>query len=229
MLVKGLSYSQVDYIEAISSITRTHGHAHTKDIADAMKVKMPSVTIALQQLAAKGYISYSPHRPVELTAAGMAVAAHIDASHHALEHFFQMVLALPPTTAHEASSSIDHIVDDDVVRRFIAFSDAIANRSDSHALAVHLSEAMGYINDCPNEHYAVMSAMPVGCRAEFVRPSANFSGSLPFTPGVIASIGEFSLDRSTQSVYLEPDGRRCSLPLAQAENLWFRLIATAAN
>ena len=45
------------------------------------------------------------------------------------------VLALPPDTAHIASSSIDHIVDDDVVRRFIAFSDAIANRSDSHALA----------------------------------------------------------------------------------------------
>ena len=225
MLVKGLSYSQVDYIEAIDALSRTHGHAHTKDIADAMKVKMPSVTIALQQLSSKGYINYSSHRPVELTESGKAVASHIAASHRALEHFFQMVLALPPDTAHIASSSIDHIVDDDVVRRFIAFSDAIANRSDSHALAVHLSEAMAYINDDPESQYAVMSALSPGDRCEFVRTSRNLrSYEPPCAAGTALLIGEFSLDHTALSVFLQDSGRRMVFPLEVAENLWVRKL-----
>jgi DtxR family transcriptional regulator, Mn-dependent transcriptional regulator len=226
MLVKGLSYSQVDYIEAIAHLTHTHGHAHTKDIADTMKVKMPSVTIALQQLAARGYINYSSHRPVELTESGKVVAAHIEASHRALEHFFQMVLALPPDTAHIASSSIDHIVDDDVVRRFVAFSNAIAYRSDSHALAVHLSEAMAYINDFPEERYAVLSALNPGVVCEFVRPSRNFTGIAPFEAGQQLEIGEFSLDRTSLAVFSRQDNKRTMLAREDAENLWVRVLSS---
>ncbi len=224
MLVKGLSYSQVDYIEAIAHLTHTHGHAHTKDIADTMKVKMPSVTIALQQLAARGYINYSSHRPVELTESGKQVAEHIEASHRALEHFFQMVLALPPDTAHVASSSIDHIVDDDVVRRFVAFSNAIAHRSDSHALAVHLSEAMEYINDFPNETYAVLSALNPGVICEFVRESRNFHGPAPFAASETLVVGEFTLDHTALAVFSRKNNKRVMLTREDAENLWVRVV-----
>ena len=48
-----ISSSLEDYIEVISEIIEENGHAHTKDIADRLNVKMPSATKALQNLSEK--------------------------------------------------------------------------------------------------------------------------------------------------------------------------------
>ena len=65
-----ISSSLEDYLEAIAEIIEEQGHAHTKEIADHLKVKMPSVTNALQALSARGLIHYQSHSPVFLTPAG---------------------------------------------------------------------------------------------------------------------------------------------------------------
>ena len=45
-----LSESLEDYLEAIAELIVVEGHAHTKDIARKLDVKMPSVTGAIRQL-----------------------------------------------------------------------------------------------------------------------------------------------------------------------------------
>ena len=85
----GISSSLEDYLEAIAEITEINGHAHTKDIADKLHVKMPSVTNALQGLATRDLIIYRSHAPVELTPAGARVAAEIRRRHQILKGFFQ--------------------------------------------------------------------------------------------------------------------------------------------
>ena len=69
-----ISSSLEDYLEAIAEIIEEQGHAHTKEIADHLKVKMPSVTNALQALSARGLIHYQSHSPVFLTPAGAETA-----------------------------------------------------------------------------------------------------------------------------------------------------------
>ena len=56
-----VSASQEDYIEAIAELIEEHGHAHTRDIAVKLGVKMPSVTNALWSLSRQNLILYSPN------------------------------------------------------------------------------------------------------------------------------------------------------------------------
>ena len=69
-----LTESLEDYLEAIAELIEIEGHAHTKEIAQKLHVKMPSVTGALRQLEQLGYIIYNTHYPVQLTPAGKEVA-----------------------------------------------------------------------------------------------------------------------------------------------------------
>ena len=72
-----LSESLEDYLEAIAELIAVEGHAHTKDIAEKLKVKMPSVTGAIRQLKKLNYIIYNSHCPVMLTAEGKAIAEDV--------------------------------------------------------------------------------------------------------------------------------------------------------
>lgn len=49
-----ISSSLEDYLEAIAEIIERNGHAHTKDIADRLGVKMPSVTNARRRFRRAG-------------------------------------------------------------------------------------------------------------------------------------------------------------------------------
>ena len=69
-----ISSSLEDYLEAIADLIDANGHAHSKELAERLQVKMPSVTNALQALAARDLIEYRSHQPVVLTAAGAQAA-----------------------------------------------------------------------------------------------------------------------------------------------------------
>ena len=83
-----LSESMEDYLEAIAELIAVEGHAHTKEIAQKLNVKMPSVTGALRQLEQMGYIIYNTHYPVQLTEEGKRVADGILKRHTVLKSFF---------------------------------------------------------------------------------------------------------------------------------------------
>ena len=49
-----MSSHMEDYLETIALLIEEHGHAHARDVARRLNVKMPSVTSALKLLAARG-------------------------------------------------------------------------------------------------------------------------------------------------------------------------------
>ncbi|MBP5586310.1 MAG: hypothetical protein J6Y92_08165, partial [Lentisphaeria bacterium] len=49
-MIPQLTESLEDYLEAIAELIAVEGHAHAKEIAAKLNVKMPSVTGALRQL-----------------------------------------------------------------------------------------------------------------------------------------------------------------------------------
>ena len=75
-----LTESLEDYLEAIAELIAVEGHAHAKEIAAKLNVKMPSVTGALRQLEKMGCIHYNTHYPVQLTEKGRLIAE--DVIHH---------------------------------------------------------------------------------------------------------------------------------------------------
>ncbi len=137
-----LSSSLEDYIETIAELTASKGHAHTKDIADRLRVKMPSVTGILQKLESMNLIIYNSHQPVTLTEAGQAIARKIMRRHQILTDFFSNILGLPIDKAKKTACEIEHHVDEDIIERILIFSNAVSTRQDSCALRTSLSEAL---------------------------------------------------------------------------------------
>ena len=116
-----VSASLEDYLEAIRALIAGHGHAHTRDIALRLKVKMPSVTRALQLLARDGHIVYRKNYPIVLTESGIAIADEVQRRHSFLESFFANQLGLDPEKASATACRIEHIVDADTMARWEDF------------------------------------------------------------------------------------------------------------
>lgn len=121
-----LTASQEDYLEAIKELIDEgdHGHAHTSDIARRLGVKMPSVTTALGVLRKAGLLHYDTSRPVTLTEAGEREALRVIRRHRVLAWFFQGVLGLDEETASSTACRVEHVIDDRVVDRIEALTEA---------------------------------------------------------------------------------------------------------
>ncbi len=162
MEMEKISSSLEDYLEAIAEIIEDNGHAHTKDIADKLHVKMPSVTSALQTLSAKGLIRYQSHAPVVLTAAGSERAAVIRLRHAAFNNFFREILKLSPEEANDTACKVEHIVCEKVMSRFVSLTDAIMQRSDCAELRKYLEQTMPQICSDSTEDLVSLDQLAVG-------------------------------------------------------------------
>ena len=89
-----LTESLEDYLEVIAELIAVEGHAHVKEIAARLNVKMPSVTGALRQLEKMNYINHKTHYPVQLTEKGRIVAEEVIYRHGILKRFFSEILGL---------------------------------------------------------------------------------------------------------------------------------------
>ena len=215
-----LSESLEDYLEAIAELIAVEGHAHTKDIADKLGVKMPSVTGAIRQLKAMNYIIYNSHCPVVLTAEGKAIAEDVIHRHKVLKEFFSEVLGLPVAKASDAACHIEHVVDADAIRRFVIFSEAIEHRSDAQKLRTYLSEAMSNLENAENEAMAVLSEFKVGDTIKVQRFGRNLkeTAETGVAIGDVLTIEGVSLDKT--SLRLIREGGAIELPQTMAENIW---------
>lgn len=120
-----ISSSLEDYLEAIADLIDANGHAHSKELADRLQVKMPSVTNALQALAARDLIVYRSHQPVVLTAMGAQAAEIIRKRHQCLCRFFEDVLALSHDEADATACKVEHDINENVLNKLIALTDLL--------------------------------------------------------------------------------------------------------
>ena len=214
-----LSESLEDYLEAIAELIAVEGHAHTKGIAEKLNVKMPSVTGALRQLEKLGYIIYNTHYPVVLTSEGKAVADEVMRRHLVLKSFFSDVLGLPLETASDTACRLEHDVDEDTIRRFVLFTEAIGSRDDARKLQTYLTEAMAHLDDEATRDFTVLSALAPGERAKVVKAGRNIGGEkLPVAIGDQVTLQGISLDRSRFRVSVA--GKMREIPVSVAENLY---------
>ncbi len=157
-----LSSSLEDYLEAIAIIIEQNGHAHAKDIAGRLQVKMPSVTNALLQLSQRGLINYQSHAPVSLTAAGTECAAVIRNRHNSLKSFFCRILMLEEKAADEAACKVEHAIGEQVISRIVSLTEAILEREDCTILRDYLAKNMVQIGVRPGETLVPLSSLAEG-------------------------------------------------------------------
>ena len=215
-MAEQLTESLEDYLEAIAELIAVEGHAHAKEIAAKLNVKMPSVTGALRQLEKMGCIVYNTHYPVQLTEKGREIAEDVIHHHGVLKKFFSEILGLPLDKASETACRLEHLIDCDTISRFILFSEAIEKRTDARALQTYLTEAMSQpglkvLSDCRPGEKAVVEKFGRNIAADAV-PQLK--------PGDAVTVEGFSLDRSALRVTV--GGRTFEAPTPLAENIWVR-------
>ena len=216
-MIPQLTESLEDYLEAIAELIAVEGHAHAKEIAAKLNVKMPSVTGALRQLEKMGCIVYNTHYPVQLTEKGREIAEDVIHHHGVLKKFFSEILGLPLEKASDTACRLEHLIDCDTISRFILFSEAIEKRTDARALQIYLTEAMSM----PDR--AVLSDCRPGEKAVVEKFGRNLAQDAVtgLKPGDTLTVGGFSLDRSAIRITTD-DGRTLDIPTPQAENIWVR-------
>ena len=176
-----ISSSLEDYLEAIAEIIEQNRHAHTKDIADKLGIKMPSVTNALQTLSAKGFIVYQPHSPVILTVSGTERAAVIRRRHAALKTFFQEILKMNAEDANETACKVEHAVSEEVMSRFVFLTDAILQQPGAAELRDYLNRTMPNITlEHKDDDTISLDQLEQGKCAVVVKTSNNLRGIKKF-------------------------------------------------
>ena len=219
---KTLTESREDYLEAIAELIAVNGHAHTKEIARKLNVKMPSVTGALHQLQDLGYIVYNSHYPVQLTIAGQKLADSVIRRHRVLKKFFSDILGLNPEKASETACRLEHSVDEETISRFIIFSEAIEHRQDAKALQIYLTEAMSLVDQGESAEFCVLSELAPGDSGTVEKFGRNIA---PGTDTKVAirdqvTLEKVSLDRSIYTVKTSVSS--VDIPLGIAENIWVK-------
>lgn len=142
-----LSENLEDYLEAISSISSEKGSARPTDIANAMSVKKPSVTAALNALAEKGLVEYRPYKPVILTKDGQTVADSVRRKHKLLSEFFTTVLGVNASEADLAACRMEHALEDGIMKKLVKFLKGIPRRGSCAGCPMFSSSCA---KDCPN-------------------------------------------------------------------------------
>ncbi len=99
-----------NYLETIYLVEKEHGHAHIKDIAQAIKISMPSVNQALKKLKKAKLLDSKRYGPVHLTEKGRSVAEKIFQRHKIISDFLCLVLGADRRTAEEDACRIEHIL-----------------------------------------------------------------------------------------------------------------------
>ncbi len=213
-----LTASLEDYLEVIAELTATYGHAHTKEIAQKLNVKMPSVTGALHQLVKKGYIIYNSHYPVQLTDEGKRVADEVTRRHRILKKFFTDILHLSPEKASATACHLEHVVDEDTIRRFVVFSQAIESRSDAEKLQVFLAEAMALLDDADGKNIVTLAELADGESAavEFFGKNLAPADIPPLQSGDIIECH----CENCQSIRIKNGDSFSQIPISIAENIW---------
>ena len=147
---QSLSASTEDYLEAIFTIVAKNKVARSKDIAEKLKVKRPSVTGALKALAEKGLVNYTPHSYITLSREGERIARWVDDRHNVLKELFSEVLKLPVDETDKAACSMEHGVSVNVYKALRSLLLAVRNNRELFDMLRKGMEAELENVDCSN-------------------------------------------------------------------------------
>ena len=116
-----LTPNMENYLETVFVLQREHGHAHVRDIAKTMRIKMPSVTEALRKLKRANLINYERYSSVTLTPRGKSIAQKVIKRHQVLYKFLHEILGVDKSVAEEDACKIEHATSRQTLKKLKQF------------------------------------------------------------------------------------------------------------
>ncbi len=115
-----LSDAMEMYVKTIHRLEVKKGSASVSEIAQAMEVKAPSVTVALRKLSDLKMVDYERYKTVNLTKKGRRVALELEKTYHVLKQFF-MLLGIDEEIAEMDACKIEHMIHTETFERILDF------------------------------------------------------------------------------------------------------------
>lgn len=106
-----LGESLEDYLEAVL-ILEDHKKIRSTDVANRLKVSLPSVNKAMRSLKEKGYILQESYGGISLTLSGKEIATKVYERHMCIYNFLCNVLEVPVEIADQDACHIEHVISD---------------------------------------------------------------------------------------------------------------------
>jgi len=154
-MTKPLTPNMEMYLKTIYQIVDEGSQPRVKTIADRLRVKMPSVTGALETLRARGLVSHDRYGDVQLTARGRKTARAVKDRNDLLHRFLLEVLKVPPETAANDACILEHVVSPVTLERLESFLEflRVCNRGANETIAhfeqwLACQERGGDCSDC---------------------------------------------------------------------------------
>ena len=104
--------SAEDYLEQILILLEGKGYARSTDIAAALGVTKPSVSVAMKKLRENGYISMEKGGLISLTDKGYPIARRTYDRHQTLTKFF-VSLGVDEAIARKDACKIEHDISEE--------------------------------------------------------------------------------------------------------------------
>ena len=111
-----LHESGEDYLETILRLREEKGQVRSIDVAGALSVSKPSVSVAMKKLRDSGHIEMDETGLISLTAEGEAVAQRIYERHRVIAKML-MGLGVEPETAAREACKIEHDISADTFEK----------------------------------------------------------------------------------------------------------------
>lgn len=120
---KPLTATMEDYLEVMFDLQEKNGMVRVKDIAEMMKVKMPTVTSMLKTLHERGLVKYEKYECIELTEKGVAVGGEMRKRHDMARRFLSAILRIEPSTADVEACGMEHAMGRETLERLGILTD----------------------------------------------------------------------------------------------------------
>ena len=122
-----VSLVRQNYIETIFELSKKKGYAKTKEIAEKLRVKMPSVTQMLHLLASQGLIEYQKRYQAFLTPKGLYIARELERRQSILVKLFNFI-GCSKSHAEKIACKIEHNLDREAADRLETLLTLLRNK-----------------------------------------------------------------------------------------------------
>lgn len=110
-----ITVSKENYLKAILYLKTKNGHVRAVDVAAALGVKKPSVSIAFRKLASGNLIRVHENHEVDLTENGYAIASKINDSYVTFKQFLCSI-GVPEEVAEHDACRIEHYLSPESIK-----------------------------------------------------------------------------------------------------------------
>ena len=116
-----LTHSSIHHLLAINSLLKENGYSRSVDVANHLNISRASVSITVNKLREKGFVTEDKNRFLGLSNKGEELVNSVLSKRRIVEQFFREVLDLSSQDAEVEACKVEHLLSEPTGKKLISF------------------------------------------------------------------------------------------------------------